>query len=86
MNSLLIGQFELVSLFVYGVQYLKKTEELGFQLVILLNFEVFATQPDFIAQDVALQVDIFIVNLVLEHLGIVKVLLTNSHQFSELEE
>lgn len=53
-NFIFSKQFKFISLFAYQIYYLKKTQELGFKLVILLGFEVFATQSDFVIKDIAL--------------------------------
>ena len=64
----------------------KKIEKFGFKLAILLNFEIIATQPDFVAYSIALKLDIFIVNLFLKLLCIVKFFLANSYQFLEFKK
>ena len=48
---------------VYWVQHSKRPEKLDFQLAIPLRFEVFAAQPDLIAQGIALELYSFIVGL-----------------------
>ena len=83
-NSPFLGQFELVSLFAYRVQYSKKTEKLGFQLAIPLSFEVLATQPYFVAWGIALWLDTFIMGSLLKLLRMVEVLLVNGHQLLQL--
>ena len=42
-NSPFLKQFEIVSLFAYWVQHIKKTKKLGFQLAVPLGFEMLAT-------------------------------------------
>ena len=84
-NLLLFEQFELVNLFVYGVQYLKKTEKLDFPFIIPLNFELLITEQDFVTRGVVLRLDSLIMSLFLEFLGVMKVFLVNGHQFSDLE-
>ena len=63
---------------------MKKTKKLGFQLAIPLNFEMFATQPDLIAWDIASRLEPLIVSLFLKFLGIVEILLVNNHEVSKL--
>ena len=65
---------------------MKKTEKLGFQLTIPLSFEMLAIQPDLIAWGVASWLNTFIVSLLLKFLGVLKVLLANDYQLSELGE
>ena len=52
--------------------------------MILYSFEVFATEPNFIIWDMASKINTFIVSLFLKLLGIVKILLANSHLFLKL--
>ena len=81
---LFLGQFKLVSLFAYQVQHSKKTERLSFQLTIPLSFKMHATQPNFVAGGVVLELDTFVVGLFLRLLYMVEVLLANGHQLSKL--
>ena len=60
------------------------TKKLGFQLAILLSFEVLATQPYLVASGVASWLDTFIVGSILKLLCVVEVLLTSGHQILEL--
>ena len=66
------------------MKYSKKAKKLGFQLVIPLSFEVFATQPDLVDRDIALRLDFLIVSSLLKFLGIVEILLVNGHEVSKL--
>ena len=45
---------------------------------------MFATQLDFAAQDIALELNPLIVGLLLKFLGIVEILLANGHEVSKL--
>ena len=78
-NPPIYRQFKFVNLFAYWVQYLIKPNKLGFQLAITLGFEVFATISDLVAQGIALLFDIFILDLLLKLLGMVKILLAYSY-------
>ena len=81
MNLPFFRKFKLICLFAYWV---KKTKKLDFQLAILLGLEVFITQLDFIAWNVALGLNIFIDSLFLKLLYVLEILLANSYQFLEL--
>ena len=63
---------------------MKKIKKLDFQLVILLNFEIFAIQPDLVAQGIASRLDSLIMGLFLKFLDMVKILLINDHEVSKL--
>ena len=53
--------------------------------MILLNFEVFAIQLNFFTENIALRLETFIIGLFLKFLGMVKILLVYSHEFSKLK-
>ena len=64
---------------------MKKTKKLGFQLAIPLSFEVLATQPDFVARDIALKLYSLIMDLLLKFLDMVEILLANVYKVLEIE-
>ena len=54
--------------------------KLSFQFAILLDYELFITQPDFIAWSIALRLYSLIMGLFLKFLGVVDILLVNGYK------
>ena len=81
-NFLFSWQFEFVGLFVYWVQNLKRSKEFYLQLPILFDLDVFAVQPNFITQSIALRLDAFIIGSLPKFLSMIEVFLTNNHELS----
>ena len=52
--------------------------------MMLLVFDVFAIQPNFVAGSIASRLYIFIVGLLLKVLDVLKVFPTYSHKFSQI--
>lgn len=45
-NHLIVGKLYFLNLFVYQMQYLKKSQKFSFEFLILLNFDIFAIQQN----------------------------------------
>ena len=63
---------------------MKKTKKLSFQIVVLLNFEVFIIEKNFLAQYIILRLDYFIIDLFLKFLDILRILHINNYQLLKL--
>ena len=81
MNSPFFKKLQLVCLLLDRIEHSKRPKELCLQLLVALGLDIFAVQPNFLAGEVALGFDSFIVSLFLKFLGMVEILLANNHQF-----
>ena len=52
--------------------------------MVVFGLTIFAFQPNFIADSIALRLDASIVSLFLKFLGIIEIFLANNHPFFEL--
>ncbi len=66
------------------MQYPKKSKEFSLEFPIPLDFDLFAIQPNFVVQNIASRLCMFIVILLLEFLCMLEILSANSHQLFEL--
>ena len=60
------------------MQNSKRFKKLCFQLLVLVDFDVFAVQSNFITRGIALKFDAFIVSLFLKFLDTVEVFSANN--------
>ena len=65
------------------MEHLEWPKELCFQLLVMLDLDILAVQPNFLARGVASRFDFLIVSLFLKFLGIVEIFSANNHQLSE---
>ena len=65
------------------MEHLERPKELCFQLPVMLSFDVFAIQPNFLVGGVASRFDFLIVSLFLKFLGMVEIFSANNHQLFE---
>ncbi len=66
------------------MQYPKRSKEFSLEFPIPPDFNVFAIQPNFVAQDIPFRLCMLVVMLLLKLLCMLEVLSADSHQLSEL--
>ena len=80
MDPPLFRQFEFVGLAIYRVQNSKMPKKLRLQLPITFSFDIFAVQPNLLAQSITSRLSFFIMNSFLQFLGILQVLSACSYE------
>ncbi len=66
------------------MQYPKKSKVFSLEFPILLGFDIFTIQPNFVARGIASRLYMLVVISLLKLLYILEVLSVDSHQLSEL--
>ena len=61
----------------------EQPKELCLQILVALSLNIFAVEPNFLAESSAPKFDFLIVSLFLKFLGMIKVFLANNYQVSE---
>ena len=70
MDLPLFQQFEFIGLATHRVQNSKRPKELRLQLPIAFGFDIFAVQPNLLAESITFKLSFFIVGSFLQFLGV----------------
>ena len=84
-NLSLFRKLYFVNLLTHRIQYPKMSKEFSFKFWILLVFDIFAIQPNFVAWGIAFRLSMLIVIFFLKLLCILEIFSADSYQFSELD-
>ncbi len=84
MEPPLFRKLYFVNLLTHRMQYPKRSKEFSLEFPILLGFDVFTIQPNFVAQGIASRLCMLVMILLLKLLYILEVLFVDSHQLFKL--